>query len=145
MSKFAFSNFCWKCLKNSNPKRLLRSKRKTMKRVKKETPVEITETLAPVVIWSKEYRQDSGGAGEYRGGLGQVMEIGSAEDLPLADNSVDAYVTAFAMRNAADVRALSLVEVLFGWFISRRVFKEKVAGMELAGMGVLLVGLVVLL
>ena len=48
----------------------------------KNVPVEITETLAPVVIWSKEYRQDSGGAGEYRGGLGQVMEIGSAEDLP---------------------------------------------------------------
>lgn len=55
------------------------------------------------------------------------------------------WFTAFAMRNAADVRALSLVEVLFGWFISRRVFKEKVARMELAGMGVLLVGLVVLI
>ncbi len=48
----------------------------------KNVPVEITETLAPIVIWSKEYRQDSGGAGEYRGGLGQVMEIGSAENLP---------------------------------------------------------------
>ena len=48
----------------------------------RNVPVEITETLAPVVVWSKEYRQDSGGAGEYRGGLGQVMEIGSAENLP---------------------------------------------------------------
>src|SRR5476651_2437221 len=44
--------------------------------------VEITETLAPLVIWSKEYRQDSGGAGEHRGGLGQVMEIASAEGMP---------------------------------------------------------------
>jgi N-methylhydantoinase B len=44
--------------------------------------VEITETLAPVVIWKKEFRTDSGGAGEYRGGLGQVMEVGSTEDMP---------------------------------------------------------------
>ena len=48
----------------------------------KNVPVEITETLAPIVIWSKEYRQDSGGAGEHRGGLGQVMEIGSSEGMP---------------------------------------------------------------
>jgi N-methylhydantoinase B/oxoprolinase/acetone carboxylase alpha subunit len=27
----------------------------------KNAPVEITETLAPVVVWSKEYRQDLGG------------------------------------------------------------------------------------
>jgi len=37
-------------------------------------PVEITETWRPGDL-SKEYRQDSGGAGEHRGGLGQVMEI----------------------------------------------------------------------
>ena len=48
----------------------------------KNVPVEITETLAPLVIWSKEYRTDSGGAGEHRGGLGQVMEIESAENMP---------------------------------------------------------------
>jgi N-methylhydantoinase B len=48
----------------------------------RNVPVEITETLAPIVIWSKEYRADSGGAGEHRGGLGQVMEIGSAEGMP---------------------------------------------------------------
>ena len=48
----------------------------------KNVPVEITETLAPLVIWSKEYRTDSGGAGEHRGGLGQVMEIESAEGMP---------------------------------------------------------------
>jgi len=45
-------------------------------------PVEITETIAPVLVWSKEYRTDSGGAGEYRGGLGQIMEVESAEDMP---------------------------------------------------------------
>ena len=48
----------------------------------RNVPVEITETLAPIVVWSKEYREDSGGAGEHRGGLGQVMEIGSSEGMP---------------------------------------------------------------
>jgi N-methylhydantoinase B len=48
----------------------------------RNVPVEITETLAPIVVWSKEYSMDSGGAGEYRGGLGQIMEIGSAENMP---------------------------------------------------------------
>jgi N-methylhydantoinase B len=44
----------------------------------KNTPVEINETTAPIVMWRKEYRPDSGGAGEFRGGLGQVMEISHA-------------------------------------------------------------------
>jgi N-methylhydantoinase B len=38
-------------------------------------PVEATEHVGPVVIWRKELRPDSGGAGEYRGGLGQYMEV----------------------------------------------------------------------
>jgi N-methylhydantoinase B len=41
----------------------------------RSTPVEITENTAPLVIWRKEYRPDSGGAGKYRGGLGQVLEF----------------------------------------------------------------------
>ena len=45
--------------------------------------VEIMETLSPVVYWKKEYRPDSGGAGEHRGGLGQVMEISNGEDAPM--------------------------------------------------------------
>ena len=35
-----------------------------------------------MLVWSKEYRPDSGGAGEYRGGLGQIMEIESGIDEP---------------------------------------------------------------
>jgi len=50
----------------------------------RNVPVEITETIAPVLVWRKEYRTDSGGAGRYRGGLGQVMEFESAEDMPFA-------------------------------------------------------------
>lgn len=38
-------------------------------------PIEATEHTGPIVIWRKELRPDSGGDGEYRGGLGQVIEI----------------------------------------------------------------------
>ena len=45
----------------------------------RSTPIEITETVAPLIFWRKEYLPDSGGRGEFRGGLGQVMEISHAE------------------------------------------------------------------
>ena len=38
-------------------------------------PAEVIESLSPVVMHRREYRADSGGAGEFRGGLGQVMEV----------------------------------------------------------------------
>lgn len=42
-------------------------------------PVEATENAGPVIIWRKELRTDSGGIGEYRGGLGQHMVISATE------------------------------------------------------------------
>ncbi len=42
-------------------------------------PIEATEHTGPVIIWRKELRPDSGGAGKYRGGLGQYMEVGVVE------------------------------------------------------------------
>lgn len=42
-------------------------------------PVEATEQVGPVIIWRKELRADSGGAGQFRGGLGQHMEVGARE------------------------------------------------------------------
>ena len=44
----------------------------------KGTPVEINESVAPLIFHRKELRPDTGGAGEHRGGLGQVIEIESA-------------------------------------------------------------------
>ena len=38
-------------------------------------PIEIFEAMSTLVCWKKEYRQDSGGAGKHRGGLGQHIEI----------------------------------------------------------------------
>jgi N-methylhydantoinase B len=46
------------------------------------TPVEIAETQTPLIFWRKELRPDSGGAGRTRGGLGQIIEVGSGIGTP---------------------------------------------------------------
>jgi len=48
----------------------------------RNVPVEISEAITPIVVWRKELREDSGGAGARRGGLGQIMEITSREEAP---------------------------------------------------------------
>ncbi len=50
----------------------------------RNTPVEINEAVAPLIVWRKEYRIDSGGPGRFRGGTGQVMEISHAEGAPFS-------------------------------------------------------------
>jgi len=42
-------------------------------------PVEVTEAQTPLVFWSKEFLPDSGGAGEFRGGLSQRIVIGDRD------------------------------------------------------------------
>ena len=41
--------------------------------------VEATEQVGPIVVWRKEIRPGSGGAGRFRGGLGQVIEVAPAD------------------------------------------------------------------
>lgn len=50
----------------------------------RNVPCEVLEAITPLVIWRKELRQDSGGAGKYRGGLGQTMVLGNREDAEFA-------------------------------------------------------------
>ena len=50
----------------------------------RNTPVEITESVAPVIFMQKEYRHGSGGSGKWRGGDGQTIEIKHADDAPFA-------------------------------------------------------------
>ncbi len=59
----------------------------------RNTPVEINEAISPIVVWRKEYRTDSGGAGEQRGGTGQVMEISNGEGASFAMSSMFDRVT----------------------------------------------------
>ena len=35
----------------------------------RNVPVEVLEAITPIVIWRKELRQNSGGAGQFRGDL----------------------------------------------------------------------------
>lgn len=46
--------------------------------------VEITESIAPLLVHRRELRPDSGGAGTHRGGLGQTLEIENTEGAPTA-------------------------------------------------------------
>ena len=41
----------------------------------KTMSVEATEHVGPIVVWRKDLREGSGGAGRHRGGLGQTIEI----------------------------------------------------------------------
>ena len=54
-----------------------------------------------------------------------------------------AWFTGFALRPAADVRTLGLIEVLFSYLVSRRLFREKLALTEQAGLALVAIGLVV--
>jgi len=50
--------------------------------------VEATEQVGPIVVWRKEMRSGSGGAGQYRGGLGQIVEIGPREGYQFRFNAM---------------------------------------------------------
>jgi N-methylhydantoinase B len=43
-------------------------------------PIEVFEAMSTVIVWRKEYRQDSGGTGRTRGGLGQIIEMENGID-----------------------------------------------------------------
>ena len=50
----------------------------------RNVPVEVLEAITPIVIWRKELRQNSGGAGQFRGGLGQRMVVGNRKKAEFA-------------------------------------------------------------
>jgi drug/metabolite transporter (DMT)-like permease len=54
------------------------------------------------------------------------------------------WFTAFAMHNAADVRTLAMVEVLYGYVVSWKIFKEKISAQETAGMALLVIGIIII-
>jgi len=53
------------------------------------------------------------------------------------------WFTAFALRSAVDVRIVGLVEVLYSYAVSTRLFKEHVRALELFGMALVLLGILV--
>jgi N-methylhydantoinase B len=63
-------------------------------------PVEITEGQCPLWFKEKQYLPNSGGAGEWRGGLGQRIEVRNREDAPFTISAA----TFDRIRNAAQGR-----------------------------------------
>ena len=54
------------------------------------------------------------------------------------------WFSAFALQPAAHVRTLGLVELVFSYAVSRKLFRERMAPLELAGMALLAVGIAVI-
>ena len=54
------------------------------------------------------------------------------------------WFTAFAMRPAVDVKTLSLIEVLFSYLVSRKLFSEQMSRNEKIGLGLITAGLLVI-
>jgi len=74
-------------------------------------PVEATENVAPLIVWRKELKPDSGGAGRTRGGTGQIMEIGTKGDLEFSVNaSFDRIAHAPKGRDGGNGGALGIVK-----------------------------------
>lgn len=53
------------------------------------------------------------------------------------------WFTAMAIEPVAHVRTLAMVELLFGYVVSRRIFRERVTPLEITGMVLLTIGLIV--
>lgn len=62
--------------------------------------VEITEAVAPVTMWRRELLPDSGGAGTFRGGLGQRIEMTAANEAPFL-----VFLSVERLKNPASGRA----------------------------------------
>ncbi|HSH90407.1 MAG TPA: hydantoinase B/oxoprolinase family protein, partial [Ramlibacter sp.] len=52
----------------------------------RNVPIEIIEAITPLVFWRKELRGGTGGAGRYRGGDGQIVEVGHRDGDPFSIN-----------------------------------------------------------
>ena len=79
---------------------------------------------------------------------GGLLAIARAWRLSLVAGTMGAlasvgWFTAMAMRPAADVRTLGLIEVLFSYLVSRRIFREKLSVSETLGLVLVTTGLVV--
>jgi drug/metabolite transporter (DMT)-like permease len=55
------------------------------------------------------------------------------------------WLTAFAIEPVAHVRTLGLIELVFSYAVSRRLFRERLSRRELGGMGLLALGVILVL
>ncbi len=79
-------------------------------------PVEAAEVAAPLIYHAKEFVADSGGAGEYRGGLSQRLEVGSSlnEDMSLSAAAFERLTTGPSGREGGQAGATGDVQISDG-------------------------------
>ena len=79
-------------------------------------PVEVAEVAAPIVYHSKEFACDSGGAGQYRGGLAQRIVVGSrlGEDLSLSAAAFERLTSGPAGREGGQCGSVGEVHITDG-------------------------------
>ncbi|MDA8750654.1 hydantoinase B/oxoprolinase family protein [Planktomarina temperata] len=96
-------------------------------------PVEAAEVAAPLIYHSKEFAPDTGGAGEFRGGLGQRIEIGARhpEDLSMSAAAFERLTTGPAGRNGGLDGAAGSVHITDGTTISDKGIYRIPAGERL--------------
>ncbi|MDU8912545.1 hydantoinase B/oxoprolinase family protein [Aestuariicoccus sp. MJ-SS9] len=96
-------------------------------------PVEAAEVAAPLIYHSKEFAADTGGAGQYRGGLGQRIEIGSriGEDLSLSAAAFERLSTGPAGRDGGQDGARGEVTITDGTRIADKGLYRIPAGERL--------------
>jgi N-methylhydantoinase B len=88
-------------------------------------PAEVIESLAPIHIYKREYRIDSGGAGRFRGGLGQTMEVGVTTREPWVFSALfDRTRYPAAGYEGGDAGALAQIELSDGTVINSKGMRE---------------------
>jgi N-methylhydantoinase B len=88
-------------------------------------PAEVIESLAPIHIVKREYRQDSGGPGRFRGGLGQTMEVGVTTGNPWVFSALfDRTHYPAAGYAGGDPGALAHIELSDGTIIDQKGMRE---------------------
>lgn len=96
-------------------------------------PVEAAEVASPVIYHSKEFAPDTGGAGQFRGGLGQRIEIGSRidEDMLMSAAAFERLTTKPAGRMGGQDGASGRVEISDGTRITDKGMYKIPAGERL--------------
>ncbi len=94
--------------------------------------IEVTESIGPLVFWRKELRQDSGGAGQFRGGLGQCIEIAAKDGYQFSLNAMfDRVHYAARGHNGAGSGALGAVALDDGTVLRAKGKQEVPVGRRL--------------
>jgi len=94
--------------------------------------VEATEQVGPIIVWRKDLREGSGGAGTHRGGLGQVIEIEARDGYDFHFNAMfDRVDNAARGRAGGHAGAAGRVELADGTRLNAKGRQHVAAGQRL--------------